>query len=82
MHTNYLTFRRSTHICQNLPENYMNRMQEFVYYSIKFRSKYDFELNAIANMGESPLYINMPPCTTVQKIESMKVNIRTQGQEN
>ena len=57
-------------------------MQEFLYYNIKFRSKFDFELNAIANMDEALLHLNMPPFTTVQKIVSKKVNIRTQGQEN
>ena len=35
-------------------------MHEFLCYSIKFRSKYDFELNAIANMDETPLDLNMP----------------------
>ena len=82
MHKNYLTFKRCIYISQKLPENYLNRMQEFLYYNIKFRSKYDFELNAIANMDETPLYLNMSPCTTVQKIVFKKVNIRTQGQEN
>ena len=57
-------------------------MQEFLYYKIKFRCKYDFELNEIANIDETPSYLNMPPCQTVQKIGSKKVNIRTQGQEN
>ena len=57
-------------------------MQEFVYYYIKFRSKYDFDLNAIAKIDETPLNLNMPPCTNVQKIGSKKVNIRIQGQEN
>ena len=33
-------------------------------------------------MDETPLYLNMPPSTTVQKIESKRVNIKTQGQEN
>ena len=82
MHRNYLTFSRSTHISQKLAENYLNKMQEFVYYDIIFRSKYNFELNAIANMNEARLYLNMSPSTTVQKIGSKKVNIRTQGQEN
>ena len=83
MHRNYLTFRRSTHISlKKIPENYLNRMQEFLNYNTKFRSKYDLELNAIANMDETPLYLNMPPCTKVQKIRSNKVNMRTQGQEN
>ena len=82
MHRNNLTFRRSIYISQKLPENYLNRMQELLYYNIKFRSKYDYELNAIANMDETHLYLNMPPCTIVQKIVSQKVNIRTQVQEN
>ena len=64
-------------ISQKLPENYLNRMQEFLYFNIKFKSKYNFELNAIANIDETPLYLNMPPCTTVQKIGFKKVNIRT-----
>ena len=76
IHRNYLNFRRSTHISLKLAENCLNRMQE--YYNIKFRGKYDFELNAIANMDETPLYFSMPPCTTVQKIGSKKVkNINT-----
>ena len=33
-------------------------------------------------MDETPLYLNMPPSTTVQKIGSKRVNIETQGQEN
>ena len=39
-------------------------------------------MNAIANMAETPLYLNKSPYTTVQNIGSKKVNIRTQGQEN
>ena len=33
-------------------------------------------------MDKTPLYLNMPPCTTVQKIGSKKVNIWAQRQEN
>ena len=50
-------------------------MQEFVYYNIKFKNKYDFELNKFVNMDETPLYLNMPPCIFVQKVGSKKVNI-------
>ena len=53
MHRNYLNFRRSIHISQKHPENYLNRMQEFLYYHIKFKTEYDFELNAIANMDDT-----------------------------
>ena len=82
LHRNYQTFGRRTHISQKLLENFLNRMQKFLYYNIKLRSKYDLELNAIANMDETLLYLNIPPCTTVQKIRFKKVNIRTQELEN
>ena len=70
--TDIIKLLESTHISLKLAENYLNRMQEFVYYNFKFRSKYYFELNAIANMDETSLYLNMSPFTTVQKIKSKK----------
>ena len=76
----FLTFRRNTHISQKLPENYLDKILEFLSYNIKLRRKYWFEVDAIANMDETPLYLNMPPSTTVQKIGSKRVNIKTQGQ--
>ena len=36
----------------------------------------------MANMDETPIWLNMPTSTTVQIIGSKKVNIETQGQEN
>ena len=50
--------------------------------NIKLWSKYWFELDAIAIMDETPMYLNMPPSTTVQKIGSKRINIKTQEQEN
>ena len=83
MHIKIIKFlEEAPYFLKKLPGNYSNRMQEFVYYNIKFRSKYNFELNAITNMHKTPLYLNMSSCTTVQKIGSKKVNIRTQGQQN
>ena len=82
MKRHFLTFRRNTHNSQKLPENYLDKIHEFFSYNIKLRSKYWFELDAIANMDETPMYLNMPPSTTVQKIGSKRVNIKTQGQEN
>ena len=82
MKRHFLTFRRNTYISQKLPENYLDKIQEFLSYNIKLRSKYWFELDAIANMDETPLYLNVPPSTTVQKIGSKRVKIKTHGQEN
>ena len=70
MKRHFLTFRRNTHISQKLPENYFDKIKEFLSYNIKLRSKYWFELDAIANMDETPLYLNMPPSTSLQKIGS------------
>ena len=51
-------------------------------YNIKLRINYNFELNSIANIDETPLFLNMPPSTTLPKIESKRVNINAQRQEN
>ena len=78
----FLQIRRNTHVTQNLPENYLNKIQEFVSYNIKLRNKNIYELYAITNIDETLIYSNIPTSTTVQTIWSKKVNIRTQGQEN
>ena len=36
----------------------------------------------MANIDETPIYLNMPTPTTVRTIWSKKVNIRKQGQDN
>ena len=65
MKRHFLTSRRNIHISQKLPENYLDKIQEFLSYNIKLRSKYWFELDAIANMDKTPSYLNMPPSKTV-----------------
>ena len=81
MKSHFLTFRRNTHISQKLLENYLDKIQELLRYNINHRSKYKFELNSIANVNKTPLYLNMSPSTTVLKMGSKKADIKTQGQE-
>ena len=40
-----------------------------------------YELYAMANIDETPIYFNMPTSTTVKTIGSKKVKIKTQAQE-
>ena len=47
----------------------------------KLRSDNDFELNQIANMDETPLFMNITNMKTITKIGSKEVDIKTHGQE-
>ena len=60
----------------------LDKILEFLPSYKKLRNKNSNELYAIANIDETPIFLNVPTSTTVQTIESMKVNIRTQGQED
>ena len=51
--------------------NYLDKIQEYLFYNIKL-SKYNFELNSIANIDETPLYLNMFPSATVLKLDQRK----------
>ena len=58
----------------------MDKLQEFLSYKIKLRNKNSYELYALANMDETPIYLNMFAYNTLQAIGSKKANIRTQEQ--
>ena len=80
MHRNYLNFRRSIHISQKHPENYLNRMQEFQTITL------NLEANMILNWMQLQTWTIlivfkhtfMHNCTETWIWE---INIRTQGQE-
>ena len=56
---NMLTFRSGTHIGQKLPQSYPELMRKFTKFNEILRSDNDFELNQIANMDETPLFMNI-----------------------
>ena len=82
MHRHFLIFRRNTRVAEKLPENYLDKIQEFFCYNIQLRHKSNYELYAMTNINETPIYLNIPTSITVQTIGSRKVNIRAQGKEN
>ena len=45
-----LLLQKNTLISHKLQENFWDKIQEFVSYNIKLGSKYNFELNSIANI--------------------------------
>ena len=78
---NMLTFRSGTHIGQKLPQSYPELMRNFTKFNEILRSDNDFELNQIANMDETPLFMNITNTKTIAKIGSKEVDIKTHGQE-
>ena len=78
---NMLTFRSGTHIGQKLPQSYPELMRKFTKFNEKLRSDNDFELNQIANMDETPLFMNITNTKTIAKIGSKEVDIKTHEQE-
>ena len=56
-------------------------MFEFIKLVENYRKCNDLELDQIANMDETPLFLNMARTRTIAKIGSKTVNIKTHGQE-
>ena len=78
---NMLTFRSGTHVGQKLPEPYPELIRRFTKFNEDLRWDNSFELSQIANMDETPLFMNIPNTKTIAKIGSKEVNIKTHGQE-
>ena len=78
---NHLTFRSGTHVGQELPENYREKMLKFIKLNETYREKNYLELSQIVNMDETPIFLNMTRTKTIDKIGSKTVNIKTHGQE-
>ena len=49
-----LSLRRRTKISQKLPEDIDAKLDEFKRFIIRLRTKYNFDLNSIYNMDETP----------------------------
>ena len=56
-------------------------MFEFIKLVENYRKCNDLELDQIANMDETPLFLNMSRTRKIAKIGSKTVNIKTHGQE-
>ena len=77
----FLTFRAGTHIGQKLPDSYSEKMRIFTKFNENLRKENDFDLDQIANIDETPLFMNIISKKTIAKIGSKEVIINTHGQE-
>ena len=72
MNRYFHTFRRNTLVAQKLPENYFDKIQEFLSYNIKLQNKNSYKLYAMINIDETPIYLNMPASTAVKQFYKKK----------
>ena len=54
-----LSLRRRTKISQKLPEDTEEKLEEFRRFVIRLRTQYNFDLNSIFNMDETPVWFDM-----------------------
>ena len=80
MKRHLLTFRAETHIGQKLPDSYPEVMRKFIKFNEKLREDKEFWFSQIANMDETPLFMNIASTKTIARIGSKEVVIKTHGQ--
>ncbi|GBC16278.1 pogo transposable element with KRAB domain [Rhizophagus irregularis DAOM 181602=DAOM 197198] len=76
-----LSLRRRTKISQKLPEDIDAKLEEFRRYIIRLRTLYNFDLNSIYNMDETPVWFNMAGNMTINNKGDKTVHIRTTGND-
>ena len=76
-----MTLRQKTHIAQKLPKDIDEKVYNFFAFVIKERKRFDFALKNIINMDETLMYFDMPGNTTVDKVGSKTVTVKTTGHE-
>ena len=78
---NHLAFNASTNVGQELPKNYREKMFKFIKLNEIYRGQNYFELSQIANMDETPIFLNIQKLWKLLK-SVQKVNIATRIQNN
>src|SRR6266542_2958576 len=73
--------RRRTHIAQYLPENLLEKQQNFLAFILYRHIQYDYLLKYIGNMDETPVTFDLPYSTTLDHRDTSTVSIRTTGNE-
>ena len=81
MNRNNLSNRCYMTIAQHLPENLIEKQQEFLAYIMYKRMQYDYLSSFIGNMDETPMSFDLPSNTTIDERGARSVSIRTTGHE-
>jgi hypothetical protein len=76
-----LSLRRKTKISQKLPKDTNAKLEEFRRFIIRLRTQYNFDLNSIFNMDETPVWFDMAGNMTINNKGDKTVHIRTTGND-
>ncbi|KAL5009108.1 hypothetical protein ScPMuIL_014689, partial [Solemya velum] len=57
--------RQRTHIAQKLPKDLESKVESFLKFVIDERKDFVYDLSAIGNMDETPMYFDMPGTSTI-----------------
>jgi transposase-like protein len=75
------TLRRRTTVGQHLPNQMIPKVAQFVMNIRKLAIQHCYSLRAIGNMDETPVWLDMPGDTTITRVGSQSVPVRTTGHE-
>jgi transposase len=76
-----LSLRRRTKISQKMPEDTEQKLDEFRRFIIRLRAQFNFDLNNIFNIDETPVWFDMAGNMTVNNKGDKTVHIRTTGND-
>ncbi|GET04051.1 pogo transposable element with KRAB domain [Rhizophagus clarus] len=72
---------RHTTVAQRLPDDLVEKQQEFLSYIMYRHIQYDYPLAYIGNIDETPVSFNLPSNTTIDELGARSVSIHTTGHE-
>ena len=72
---NNLSNRRRTTVAQHLPDDLIEKQQEFLAFIMYRRIQHDYPLGLIGNMDETPVTFDLPSSTTVDEMGTRTVSI-------
>ena len=81
MNRNNLSNRRRTTIAQRLPDDLIEKQQEFLAFIMYRRIQHDYPLAFISNMDETPMTFDLPSNITIDETGARSISIRTTGHE-
>src|SRR5688572_11207624 len=78
---NSFSNQRCTTIAQHLPDNLIEKQQEFLAFITYRRIQHDYPLAFIGNMDETPITFDLPNNISINDLGARTVSIRTTGHE-
>ncbi|MES9880141.1 MAG: hypothetical protein ABW185_04590 [Sedimenticola sp.] len=78
---NNISFRRTTHVAQHSRELTDDRVDNFLRFTIKMRKLRDYSDSEIANMDETPVWMEMPGKVTLNEKGANSVTVSSTGHE-